>query len=188
MVSGQGWEALLRGAVSHALQMRGCRRGWTLSSFRGQTRLNITARAGDGERHQLLLPYPWESQHLEDIREAVIQLYEAFLHGVPLRESLAVLNEQAGTSQQKPASAPVAGQAPSPQPFAPAKPAQAATVDWVALVSPGMRPSSSSCKPLTGAASPAAAPVACRCKPAQRFCAGPSASGCWAWTGHHRQT
>ncbi len=58
-----------------------------MSNFRGRARLHITARAGDGHRKQLLLPYPWESDQLEAIRDGVIKLYEDFQGGVPLEQA-----------------------------------------------------------------------------------------------------
>jgi hypothetical protein len=66
------WDVLLRGGVLRALGQRGCRSGLTVSNFRGRARLHITARAGDGHRKQLLLPYPWESDQLEAIRDGVV--------------------------------------------------------------------------------------------------------------------
>jgi hypothetical protein len=49
-----------------------------MSNFRGRARLPITVRAGDEHRKQLLLPYPWESDQLEAIRDGVVTIYEAF--------------------------------------------------------------------------------------------------------------
>jgi len=60
-----------------------------VSNFRGQARLHITARAGDGHRKQLLLPYPWESYQLEAIRDGVVTVYEAFQYGAPLELAIA---------------------------------------------------------------------------------------------------
>ena len=69
----------------------GCRSGWTVSNFRGRARLHITTRAGDGHRKQLLLPYPWESDQLEAIREGMVVVYEAFQNGAPLELAIAEL-------------------------------------------------------------------------------------------------
>jgi hypothetical protein len=81
------WDVLLRGGVLRALGQRGCRSSWTVSNFRGRARLHITAQAGDGNRKQLLLPYPWESDQLEAIRDGVVAVYEAFRSGVTLDRS-----------------------------------------------------------------------------------------------------
>jgi hypothetical protein len=62
-----------------------------VSNFRGRARLPITARAGDGHRKQLLLPYPWESDQLEAIRDGVVTAYEAFQKGAPLELAIAEL-------------------------------------------------------------------------------------------------
>ena len=79
------WDVLLRGGVLRALGQRCCRSGWTVSNFRGRARLHITARAGDGHRKQLLLPYPWESDQLESIRDGVVKVYEALFLPARLR-------------------------------------------------------------------------------------------------------
>ena len=63
-----------------------------MSNFRGQARLHITARACDGHRKQLLLPYPWESDQLEAIRDGVVTVYEAFQYGAPLDLAIAELS------------------------------------------------------------------------------------------------
>jgi hypothetical protein len=47
--------------------------------------------SGDGHRKQLLLPYPWEPDQLEAIRDGVVAVYEAFRHGVPLELAIAEL-------------------------------------------------------------------------------------------------
>jgi hypothetical protein len=62
-----------------------------VSNFRGRARLHITARAGDSHRKQLLLPYPWESDQLEVIRDGLVTVYEAFQQGVPLELAIAEL-------------------------------------------------------------------------------------------------
>jgi len=62
-----------------------------VSNFRGRARLHSTARAGDGHRKQLLLPYPWESDQLEAIRDGVVAVDEAFQNGVPLELAIAEL-------------------------------------------------------------------------------------------------
>jgi hypothetical protein len=86
------WDVLLRGGVLRALGQRGCRSGWTVLNFRGHAQLHITARARDGHRKQLLLPYPWESDQLEAIRDGVVTVYEAFQNGAPLELSIAELS------------------------------------------------------------------------------------------------
>jgi hypothetical protein len=48
------------------------RSGWTVSNFRGRAQLHVTARAGDGHRKQLLLPYPWKSDQLKASRDGVV--------------------------------------------------------------------------------------------------------------------
>ncbi len=86
------WDVLLRGGVLRALSPRGCRSGWTVSNFRGRARLHITARAAGGHRRQLLLPYPWESDQLEAIRDGVVKLYADFQEGIPLEQAIAELS------------------------------------------------------------------------------------------------
>jgi len=72
------WDVLLRGGVLRALSQRGCRSGWTVSNFRGH-------------RKQRLLPYPWESDQLEAIRDGVVRVYEALQNGAPLQLAIAEL-------------------------------------------------------------------------------------------------
>jgi len=93
------WDVLLRGGVLRALGQRGCRSGWTVSNFRGRARLHITARAAGGHRRQLLLPYPWESDQLEAIRDGVVKLYGDFQEGVPLEQTIAELSAAAPQSR-----------------------------------------------------------------------------------------
>jgi hypothetical protein len=52
---------------------------------------DVLPRAGDEHRKQQLLPYPWESDQLETIRDGVVAVYEAFQHGVPLALAIAEL-------------------------------------------------------------------------------------------------
>ena len=54
--------------VSHALSQKECRRGWT-----GQA----AARCW-----QVLLPIPWECDQVDQIRDAVVQVYEQFQQGI----------------------------------------------------------------------------------------------------------
>jgi hypothetical protein len=68
--------------VSHARSQRGCRRGWTVLNHRGHARLNIAAGPGRGKRRQVLLPIPWECVQVDQIRDAVVQVYEEFQLGV----------------------------------------------------------------------------------------------------------
>ena len=89
------WDVLLRGGVLRALSQRGCRSGWTVSNFRGRARLHITARAAGGHRRQLLLPYPWESDQLEAIRDGAVKLYGDFQEGIPLEQAIAELSAAA---------------------------------------------------------------------------------------------
>jgi hypothetical protein len=65
------WDVLLRGGVLRGHGQRGCRSRWTVSNFRGRAWLRIKVRAGGGHRKQLLLPYPWEKDQLEAIRDGV---------------------------------------------------------------------------------------------------------------------
>ena len=58
----------IRAVVSHALSQKGCRRGWT-----GQA----AARCW-----QVLLPIPWECDQVDQIRDAVVQVYEQFQQGI----------------------------------------------------------------------------------------------------------
>ena len=58
------------------------RRGWTVLNHRGHVRLNIAAGTGGGKRRQVLLPIPWECDQVDQIRDAVVQVYEQFQQGV----------------------------------------------------------------------------------------------------------
>jgi integrase len=82
MPAARDWEVTIRAVVSHALSQRGCRRGWTVLNHRGHSRLNISAGAGGGRRRQVLLPIPWQCDHVDQIRDAVVQVYEEFQQGV----------------------------------------------------------------------------------------------------------
>ena len=111
------WDVLLRGGDLRALGQRGCRSGWTVSKFRGRARLHNTARAGDGHRRQLVLPYPWESDQLEAIRDGVVTVYGTFQNGVPLELSIAELGRakaEAGAGARRLAEA-MASQPTNPQ-------------------------------------------------------------------------
>lgn len=130
------WDVLLRGGVLRALSQRGCRSGWTVSNFRGRTRLHITARAAGGHRRQLLLPYPWESDQLEAIRDGVVKLYEDFQQGVPLEQAIAELSAamaeaQARREMPSPTSSPSDPHAVAPIPAAAGRPI---AVDWPGLI------------------------------------------------------
>ena len=130
------WDVLLRGGVLRALGKRGCRSGWTVSNFRGRARLHITARAGDGHRKQLLLPYPWESDQLEAIRDGVVAVYEAFQHGVPLELAIAELGTAKAEAEARRQAEALASQPSSLQPSAPppAKPSRSIQIDWAGLI------------------------------------------------------
>ncbi len=77
MPAARDWEDTIRAVVSHALSQKGCRRGAELN-HRGHARLNIAAEAGRGRRRQVLLPIPWECDQIDQIRDAVVQVYEEF--------------------------------------------------------------------------------------------------------------
>ena len=130
------WDVLLRGGVLRALGQRGCRSGWTVSNFRGRARLHITARAGDGHRKQLLLPYPWESDQLEAIRDGVVTVYEAFQNGAPLELSIAELSTakteaEARRQAEAMASQPSNLQQSVPSPATASRPI---SIDWAGLI------------------------------------------------------
>jgi hypothetical protein len=130
------WDVLLRGSVLRALSQRGCRSGWTVSNFRGQARLHITARAAGGHRRQLLLPYPWESDQLEAIRDGVVKLYGDFQEGVPLEQAIAELSAamaeaQARREMPSPTSGTSAPHTSAPIPAAAGRPV---AVDWPVLI------------------------------------------------------
>jgi hypothetical protein len=72
----------IRAVVFHALSQKVCRRGWTVLSHRGHARLNIAAGAGRGRRWQVLLPISWECDQVDQIRDAVVQVYEEFQQGI----------------------------------------------------------------------------------------------------------
>ncbi len=82
MSAARDWEDTIRAVVSHALSQRGCRRGWTVLNHRGHARLNIAAGAAGGKRRQVLLPIPWECDQIDQIRDAVVQVYEEFQQGI----------------------------------------------------------------------------------------------------------
>jgi integrase len=82
MAAARDWEDTIRAVVSHALSQKGCRRGWTVLNHRGHARLNIAAGAGRGRRRQVLLPIPWECDQIDQIRHAVVQVYEEFQQGI----------------------------------------------------------------------------------------------------------
>ncbi|CAK6691653.1 hypothetical protein BBFGKLBO_01076 [Synechococcus sp. CBW1107] len=82
MPAARDWEMTIRAVVSHALSQRGCSRGWTVLNHRGHARLNIAAGAGGGKRRQVLLPIPWECDQVDQIRDAVVQVYDEFQQGI----------------------------------------------------------------------------------------------------------
>lgn len=127
---------LLRGGVLRALSQRGCRSGWTVSNFRGRARLHITARAGDGHRKQLLLPYPWESDQLEAIRDGVVAVYDAFHQGVPLEQAIAELSEAKAEADARRQAAAMASEPSVLQPsvMATATTNRSAPIDWPGLI------------------------------------------------------
>ncbi|MEB3306856.1 MAG: hypothetical protein VKK98_01760, partial [Cyanobacteriota bacterium] len=130
------WDVLLRGGVLRALSQRGCRSGWTVSNFRGRARLHITARAGDGHRKQLLLPYPWESGQLEAIRDGVVAVYEAFQSGVTLEQAIAELGAAKAEADARRQTEALASQPASLQPSAqpPATLSRSIPIDWAGLI------------------------------------------------------
>ncbi len=130
------WDVLLRGGVLRALGQRGCRSGSTVSNFRGRARLHITARAGDGHRKQLLLPYPWESDQLEAIRDGVAAVYEAFQHGVPLELAIAELGAAKAEADARRQAEALVSQPSSLQLSAspPATPSRSIQIDWAGLI------------------------------------------------------
>ena len=89
MAAALAWETVLRAGVSHSLSRLGCRRGWSVANHRGLVRLNITAHAGGGRRRQLLLPIPWDANHVDQAREAVVALHTAYQEGEDLGAALA---------------------------------------------------------------------------------------------------
>jgi len=82
MPAARDWEVTIRAVVSHALSQRGCRRGWTVLNHRGHVRLNIAAGAGGGMRRQVLLPIPWQFDQVDQIRSAVVEVFEGFQQGI----------------------------------------------------------------------------------------------------------
>jgi len=130
------WDVLLRGGVLRALSQRGCRSGWTVSNFRGRARLHITARAAGGHRRQLLLPYPWESDQLEAIRDGVVKLYGDFQQGVPLEQAIAELSAAMAEAQaRRETPSPTSGTS-APHTSAPISAAagRPVAVDWPGLI------------------------------------------------------
>lgn len=49
---------------------------------KGHARLNIAAGAGGGKRRQVLLPIPWECDQVDQVRDAVVQVYDEFQQGI----------------------------------------------------------------------------------------------------------
>ena len=82
MPAARDWELTIRAVVSHELSQRGCKRGWTVLNHRGHARLNIAAGAGGGRRRQVLLPIPWQCDQVDQIRAAVLEVYEEFQKGI----------------------------------------------------------------------------------------------------------
>jgi hypothetical protein len=76
------WAVTIRAVVSHALSQRSCRRGWTVLNHRGHVCPNSAAGAGGGKHRQVLLPIPWECAQVDQIRDAVVQIYDAFQQGI----------------------------------------------------------------------------------------------------------
>lgn len=130
------WDVLLRGSVLRALSQRGCRGGWTVSNFRGRARLHITARAADGHRRQLLLPYLWESEQLEAIRDGVASLYESFQDGIPLDQAVAQLSAAQAEEQSRRVAEGRTRRSSGLPATAPGRTAssRAATIDWPGLI------------------------------------------------------
>jgi hypothetical protein len=56
MPAARDWELTIRAVVSHALSQRGCR--------------------------QVLFPIPWQGDQVDQIRDAVVEVYEEFQHGI----------------------------------------------------------------------------------------------------------
>ena len=82
MAEAAPWEIAIRVETAHALSRKGCPRGWALTEHRGFTRLNITAKAGGGKRHQLQLPIPWHFDNAKKIGEVVCKIYDDFSSGI----------------------------------------------------------------------------------------------------------
>ncbi len=79
MPAARDWEVTIRAVVSRALSQR---RGWTDLNHRGHARLTIAAGAGRGRHLQVLLPIPWQFDQVDQIRDAVVQIYEEFQKGI----------------------------------------------------------------------------------------------------------
>jgi len=107
-----------------------------VSNFRGRARLHITARAGDEHRKQLLLPYPWESDQLEAIRDGVVTIYEAFQNGAPLDLSIAELSAAKAEAEPGARQKPLASQPSTLQHRVPpqATASRRISIDWAGLI------------------------------------------------------
>jgi hypothetical protein len=79
---------VLRAMVYCSLSRLGCRRGWSVVNHRGLVRLTITTQSGGGHRRQLLLPIPWDGDHADEVRDAVVALHSAFQDGEDLDDAL----------------------------------------------------------------------------------------------------
>jgi hypothetical protein len=101
MPAARDWEDTIRAVVSHALSQKGCRRGWTVLNHRGHARLNIAAGAGRGRRRQVLLPIPWECDQIDQIRDAVVQVYEEFQQGIEPDACVARMPRPDGSGEQR---------------------------------------------------------------------------------------
>jgi integrase len=108
MAPTRDWEGTIRTVVSHALSQRGCRRGWTVLNHRGNVRLNIAAGAAGGKRRQVLLPIPWQCDQVDEIRDAVVYVFDEFQKGVDPDVCVARIHRphQAGTGARSAAEAP----------------------------------------------------------------------------------
>jgi len=110
MVRSARWDHVLRAAVAHSLSQRGSSKGWTIGNHRGRARLNLSEAAGGGKRRQVLFPISWEPDQMDAIREAVLEIHDAYQAGTNLDAAVALVFAPASethTSSASPNQGPV---------------------------------------------------------------------------------
>lgn len=107
------WAVLLRGGVLRSLSQRGVPERLGGLEFQGMGPPAHHGPCRRGHRRQQLLPYPWESDQLEAIRDGVVKPYEDFQAGIPLEQAIAELSAARAESQAS-SRCPALGVQPSP--------------------------------------------------------------------------
>jgi hypothetical protein len=78
--------------------------------WEGDVRLNIAAGPAGGKRRQVLLPIPWQCDQVDEIRDAVVYVFDEFQKGVDPDLCVARIHRlhHAGTGAGSAAEAPAA--------------------------------------------------------------------------------